>query len=128
MKIDHIAVAFNSKEESDKFFVNLLSMKEVRAFVVSEDLMENFFGVKQEQKIVRYSSENLDIEVFITEDKSKVLDRFTHSCLVIEDRDNLIKNANRMGYDVIKIPRKNSDNYYLFIRDSFGNLYEIKSP
>jgi len=128
MRIDHIAVAFNNKEESDNFFVNLLGMNEDRAFVVSEDLMGSFFGVKREQKIVRYSSEYLDIEVFITEDNSKVLDRFTHTCLLIEDRDNLTKKANTMGYDIIKVPRKNSDNYYLFIRDSFGNLYEIKSP
>jgi hypothetical protein len=28
---------------------------------------------------------------------------------------------------VIKVPREDSDNYYLFIKDDFDNLFEIKS-
>ena len=34
--------------------------------------------------------------------------------------------ATSMGYDVIKVPRKEGVGYYLFIKDSFQNLYEIK--
>jgi len=88
--------------------------------------MEKFFGIKKEQEIIRYSDEKINIEVFITKDNSKVKDTFTHSCLIIEDRDKLVSKARLMGYDVIKVPRENSDIYYLFIKDSYGNLYEIK--
>jgi len=31
-----------------------------------------------------------------------------------------------MGYDLIKVPRKDSNGYYRFIKDGFRNLYEIK--
>jgi len=31
-----------------------------------------------------------------------------------------------MGYDIVKVPRKDGVGYYLFIKDSFQNLYEIK--
>ncbi|GAH33544.1 unnamed protein product, partial [marine sediment metagenome] len=34
--------------------------------------------------------------------------------------------ASSMGYDVVKVPRDDSNGYYLFIRDSFHNIYEIK--
>lgn len=127
MSIEHIAVASNSEEESDKFFIKLLGLERTRDFVVSEDLIENFFNVKKEQKIIRYSNKSLDVEVFITKDNSKALDTWTHTCILIHDREKLVEKAIEMGYDVIKVPRKDSDNYYLFLKDGYGNRYEIKS-
>ena len=126
MKIEHLAVSSNSEEDSDNFFIKLLGLKKLRSFVVSSDLMEQFFKVKKEHKVIRYGNEDVSIEVFITDDKSKVLDKFTHICLVIEDRAKLINTARQMNYEVIKVPRKNSDVFYLFLKDKFDNLYEIK--
>ena len=126
MKIDHVAVSSNTEEDSDRFFIELLAMKKERAFVVSDDLMEQFFGVRKEQKIVRYGNDEVSVEAFITNDNSKVIDRFTHICLIIEDREKLIEKAKEFNFKVIKVPRKNSDGFYLFLKDHFGNLYEIK--
>lgn len=126
MKIEHLAVSSNSEEDSDNFFVILLGLKKLRFFLVSSDLMEQFFKVKKEHKVIRYGNEEVSIEVFITDDKSKAIDKFTHICLVIEDRAKLIDTARQMNYEVIKVPRKNSDVFYLFIKDKYGNLYEIK--
>ena len=127
MKIEHLAVSSNSEEDSDNFFIKLLGLKKLRSFVVSSDLMEQFFKIKKEHKVIRYGNEGLNVEVFITDDKSKVIDKFTHMCLIIEDRVKLIDVARQMNYEVIKVPRKNSDVFYLFLKDKFGNLYEIKS-
>jgi len=127
LKIEHLAVSSNSEEDSDNFFIKLLGLKKLRSFVVSSDLMEQFFKVKKEHKVIRYGNEGLNVEIFITDDKSKVIDKFTHICLVIEDRAKLIDKARQMNYEVIKVPRKNSDVFYLFLKDKFGNLYEIKS-
>lgn len=126
MKIEHLAVSSNSEEDSDNFFIKLFGLKKLRSFVVASDLMEQFFKVKKEHKVIRYGNEGLSVEVFITDDKSKVLDKFTHMCLVIEDRAKLIDMARQMNYEVIKVPRKDSDVFYLFLKDKFGNLYEIK--
>lgn len=127
MSIEHIAVASNTEAKSDRFFIDLLGLKKVRDFTVSADLMEQFFSLKKDQQIIRYSNEKLDIEVFITGDNSATSDRFTHTCILIHDRDKLVIKAIEMGYEVIKVPRKESDNYYLFIKDSYGNRFEIKS-
>jgi len=89
--------------------------------------MEQFFRVKKERKVIRYGNDGVNIEVFITDDKSKAIDIFTHMCLIIEDRAKLVETARQMNYEVIKVPRKNSDIFYLFIKDKFKNLYEIKS-
>lgn len=128
MKIEHIAVASNSESDSDDFFMELLKLEKTRTFIVPSKLMENFFGTSKEQKVVRYSNDKVSFEVFITEDESRTLDQFTHSCLVIEDRDELIQKAKQKQFEVIKVEREGSSIYYLFIKDKFGNLYEIKSP
>jgi hypothetical protein len=126
LKIEHIAVCSNNEEDSDNFFIKLLDLKKERTFVVSDDLVEQFFGVRKEQKIVRYGSDELSVEVFITDDDSKVIDKFTHICLIIEDREKLIEKAKLNNFKIIKVPRKNNDGFYLFLKDNFGNLYEIK--
>jgi hypothetical protein len=127
MKIEHIAVASNSKKESDRFFLNLLGLSEKRDFIVSAELMEKFFGINKNQRVIRYGNEDIDIEVFITEDNTKTLDKFTHNCLILKQREKIVEDAILMGYEVKKVPRKNSNNYYLFIKDNFGNLYELKT-
>lgn len=126
MKAEHIAVASNSEVDSDKFFIGLLGLRKTRSFNVSADLMEQFFEVKKEQLLIRYENKELSFEIFITDDESKSKDIFTHVCLVVEDRDEFVNKSLLMGYNTIKVPRKDGDGYYLFIKDSYGNLYEIK--
>ncbi len=126
MKIEHFAVSSNNEEDSDRFFIELLAMKKERAFVVSDDLMEQFFGVRKEQKIVRYGNDEVSVEAFITNDNSKVIDKFTHICLIIEEREKFMEKAKELNFEVKKVPRKNTDGFYLFLKDHFGNLYEIK--
>ena len=124
--LEHIAVAANYESDSDSFFIELLGLEKTRSFTVSTNLMEKFFGVSREQKVLRYEKGSLSFEVFITNDESKANDTFTHSCLLIENRDVFVDKATSLGYDVIKVPRKEGVGYYLFIKDSFQNLYEIK--
>ena len=101
-------------------------MDKVRNFFVSSDLMNQFFEVMKEQKIIRYESQKISAEVFITDDKSTSKDIFTHICLTVDNRDEFVNKANKMGYKVNKVPRKDKDSYYLFVKDNYGNLYEIK--
>jgi len=126
LKIEHIAVSSNSEEEADEFFMHLLELKKERDFVVPEDLMEQFFNIKKAQRIIRYENEDLSVEAFITDDKNQALDRFTHTCLIVEDRIRLIERAKKLNFEVIQVPRKNSEGFYLFLKDFYGNLFEIK--
>jgi hypothetical protein len=126
MKIEHLAIGYNSEKEADKFFIDLLGLKKLITKIVTPDLMEKFFSIKKEQKFVVYGNNNSKFEVFITNDNSKANDIYTHACLVIENRNELLNKASSMGFDVVKVPRKDGIGYYLFIKDSFKNLYEIK--
>ncbi len=127
MKIEHIAVSSNSEELADEFFIDLLELNKVRSFVVPDVLMEKFFKIKREQRIIRYENEDLKVEVFLTHENNQSHDRFTHTCLIIEDRVRLIEKARKLNIEVIQVPRKDSDNFYLFLKDPYGNLFEIKS-
>lgn len=126
MKIEHIAVASNTIEDSDKFFSELLGLRKVKDFLLPLDLTEKIFEINKEQRIVRYSNDNLIAEIFITDDNSKAKDIFTHPCVIVENREKLIEKATSMGFPIIKALRKDRDDYILFIKDFFGNLYEIK--
>ena len=126
MKIEHIAVASNSIEDSDRFFTELLGLKKIKTFSVSAELMEKFFRINKEYVFVRYQNDNLGVEVIITNDNSKSIDIFTHSCLTVDNRDEFVNISSSMGYTTIKVPRKESEGYYLFVKDSFGNLFEVK--
>ena len=128
MKIEHVAVAANSEEDSDEFFIELLDLEKKRVFTVPDELMKKFFGIDKAQKVIRYANLDIDFEVFITDDNTKVKDKFTHSCILIENREQFLKKALKKNFLVVKVPREGSSNYYLFIRDKYGNLYEIKSP
>ena len=41
-----------------------------------------------------------------------------------EYQDKLLEKAEELGYEIIKVPRENSDNYYLFLKDNFSNLFD----
>lgn len=127
MKFEHAAVSANSIEESDKFFNELLRMEKTREFTVNRDLAQQFFGVDKDIVLIRYEKENVSFEVVIDECRDTAKDIFTHICLVIENIEKVIEKAISLGFKVIEVPRKDGKGFYRFIRDEFGNLYEIKS-
>ena len=47
MKIEHLALGYNSEEEADKFFIELLGLNKIRSKTVPPELMEKFFSVKK---------------------------------------------------------------------------------
>lgn len=126
MKVNHFAIASNSEEDSDKFFKDLLKLEKVRDFTVPANLMKKFFEVDRDQKIIRYEEGEMAAEVFITEDETKRKDLFTHVCLKVENRDEIVDMGKKLGFKVIQVPRDDKNSYYLFIQDKFGNIYEIK--
>jgi len=127
MKFEHAAVNSNSVENSDKFFSQLLGMNKVRDFVVKKELINKFFGIDEDMRFLRFEKDDFSIEVIIRTDNSRAKDIYTHLCLVINDRENLIQKAKQLGFKTIKVPRTDKGDFYLFIKDDYGNIYEIKN-
>ncbi len=127
MKLEHIAVAANTREDADRFFGTLLGLEHAYDFVIPEELTTQIFGIQRPQPVIRYQDQagTAGFEVFLTEAPERARDRFTHMCLVVEDRDDFAARARTMGFSVNKVPRA-AGGYYLFVKDGFGNLYEVK--
>ena len=126
MKFEHAAVNSNSKENSEKFFSKLLGMELVRDFVVKRELISKFFGIDKDMQFLRYEKDDFAIEVIIRTDDSRAKDIYTHICLVINDREALIQEAHKLDFETIKVLRDDNSGFYLFIKDDYGNIYEIK--
>ncbi|MFW9896792.1 MAG: VOC family protein [Candidatus Thorarchaeota archaeon] len=103
-----------------------MGLEKTRSDIKSSDLMEKFFGVKTDVHTILYGNNNVEFEVFITEKKEKAKDTFTHPCIAVNNRDGFLNKAISLGLPTIKVYRKESNSYYLFVKDLFGNLFEIK--
>ncbi|TXT59372.1 MAG: hypothetical protein BAJALOKI3v1_1080007 [Promethearchaeota archaeon] len=126
MKLNHFAVASISEEDSDTFFLKLLGFQKTRDFTVPAKLMNKFFEENKDQRIIRYEHGDVAAEVFITDGNSYRTDTFTHVCLEVENRNEIVSKGRELDIKVIQVPRENSEGYYLFLQDPFGNIYEIK--
>lgn len=126
MKMEHYAVASRTEEESERFYVHLLGLKKIREFNVSAELMKALFGLEKSSRVIRYADEEMDIEVFITDDESQAQDTFTHGCILVAQRDDFLRKAQSQGFKTRQVPKPNTETYHLFIKDSYGNNYEVK--
>jgi len=49
---------------------------------------------------------------------------FQHICILVDDREALLKKAINKTYDFTRIEREDFD--LVFVRDKCGNIFEIK--
>ena len=124
MILSHVALTCGSEENCDKFYHKVLGLKKVRSFVVSSDMVKKIFDLDGECKVVDYVGDNFIFEIFLSEE-IETEKRFSHICLEVEDREKLIEKCTEMGVETIKLP-KGEDDFYLFIKDFDGNLFEVK--
>ncbi|MHA1271089.1 MAG: VOC family protein [Candidatus Helarchaeota archaeon] len=126
MKFDHYAVFSKSEKDSDRFYGELLGLKKKYSFKVSSEMMNKIFKINEEFKVIRYGLEEFDIEVFITKSKLKIENPINHIGIVVKNKDRILKKTLEMGFYVNKVQKPEENSYYLFIKDSFGNYFEIK--
>lgn len=125
MIVNHYAVSFKSKVESDKFFVELFGLEKLREFTAEKNLMKALLGVERDLDIIRYGNDKVDIEVLIVDEPPEKKGKINHICVVVDNMDLILEKAKEMGYETRTHPRKDSG-YYFFVKDSSSNLYEIK--
>ena len=126
VRLDHIAVSANTEEQADRFFGRLLGLQQVRSFSVPAGMMLALFGIERESRVLRYAGSGPDVEVFITGDDSRAADPYTHSCLLVPDREALCRRAEAMGLSVVRATKASGDGTVVFVSDYYGNRYEIK--
>ncbi|MBW2004740.1 MAG: VOC family protein [Deltaproteobacteria bacterium] len=120
---EHIGITINEESDIQAFYKDLLGLKEINKFDLFDDLSEKIFGINNTVPVRYFSSDDLGIELFLTDKEQKPV--YNHICISVQNRDNMIKKAKSMGFPVTKIKRESKD-YLLFIKDNSGNIFEIK--
>ncbi len=126
MKLLHTVLQFE-KEENAKFVLEgVFKLPLKREFFLDKNLAFEIFGIKEDYSVKIYALENADIEVFIG--KKFPCASLSHIALNLpfEEREEIIKTARSFGLSVFEKERTGKDKF-VFLKDSEGNLYELKS-
>lgn len=122
--IDHVCIEVSSKERCREVFKEVLGLKPAYSFGIEKDFMERMFEIHNSCEAVVYQAGDTKIEVFIRPEMAKSSSDTAHLCLLVPDREGVLKSAEEKGMTILHHPRDGRPLYY--IRDHDGNLYEIK--
>ena len=122
MKLEHIALNISNLAEINDFYHNILGMKEERTFVLNKDLADKIFGIPMATSVFFMQKDNLFIEIFVSTNLEK--QNFNHICMSIKNREMLVEKACKKNYECSRIEKDPFD--IIFIKDKYGNIFEIK--
>ncbi|MDP8213558.1 MAG: VOC family protein [Candidatus Euphemobacter frigidus] len=122
--IDHVCIEVSSKERCREVFEEVLGLKLAYSFKIDKEFMERMFEIHGSCEAVVYQAGDSKIEVFIRPEMEKAGRKTSHLCLLLPDRERVLKAAEEKGLVVLHHPRDGRPLCY--IRDHDENLYEIK--
>ena len=123
MKLEHIAISINDINEIENFYSDILGFSIIRKFEIDKNISEEIFNSNTEISVYIIANKDLSLEIFISPKQEK--QTFNHICFSYENREILINKALEKHYKVIRINKKNND--LIFIKDNYGNSFEIKN-
>ncbi len=124
MKLNHIALTIESKEELKDFYQNILGFKLEYEYDIDANLADTIFGVSKETEVFRYSKNDLHFEFFVSDKKTTPI--FTHIGVDVEDREAVATKCKKAGYKVTRVERSHKYDL-LFVSDKAGNKFELKN-
>jgi len=122
MKLEHIALSISDYKEIEKFYMNILGMKQIKNFILRKELTSNIFEINEEITVYLLQKDKVTFEIFITTKYRK--QAFDHVCISIKNREEFINKVLQSGYKVIRIEREIFD--LIFVKDKDENIFEIK--
>jgi catechol 2,3-dioxygenase-like lactoylglutathione lyase family enzyme len=124
IKLNHIALNIQSKEELVVFYQNILGFQLEHQFELNSVFASKIFEINKQPEVFHYKNENVCFELFVYPDKTS--QDFAHICIEVIDRDIIAKKCEHAGYPVTRIKRNDKPDI-LFIRDKAGNIFELKN-
>ncbi len=120
--LNHIGITINNVSEIKNFYQDVLGLEIVKQFTINEDLSNQVFHINKETEVYIMQKDDLILELFINENPD--FKSYNHICINVHSRSNLIKQAKNNNYTCIIIPRETFG--LVFVKDSVGNIFEIK--
>ena len=124
MKLNHIALTIQNKEDLIDFYQNILEFSFEYQYEIDPTLASTIFDIEEQTEIFRYSKDNLDLELFVSTEKT--IPAFAHIGVDVADREMILEKCKKAGYEITRVERK--DKYdLLFVSDKAGNKFELKN-
>lgn len=124
MKLNHIALTIQDKEELTDFYQNILGFKLEYQYEVDSELASIVFDIKEQTEIFRYSNGSLHLELFVS--TNKTIPAFAHIGIDVENREVIVEKCSKNGYQITRIEREEKYDL-LFVSDKAGNKFELKN-
>ncbi len=124
MKLNHIALSIQNKEEIIDFYQNILDFCFEYKYEIDETLSSTIFNIEKPVEVFKYSKNDLYFEFFITTEKT--IPAFAHIGIELEDREVIMEKCKKAGYQVTRVERKEKHDL-LFVSDKAGNKFELKN-
>jgi len=118
----HIGLTIKDRAEVENFYKNILGFELIKMFTISAPLSEKIFNIEKDVEVALVHRKDFTIELFISKINNK--QNYKHICIMVENREQIIKKTQENRYPCIMIERESFD--IVFIKDSSGNIFEIK--
>ncbi len=118
----HVALTINDASEVDDFYSDILGFEETRRFVLNKELTGKLFGIEEDTEIIALKKDDLALEIFVSDRKNSI--NFEHTCIRIDNREEVIKKVKEKGYPCVIVKRDDMD--LVFIKDGSNNLFEVQ--
>jgi catechol 2,3-dioxygenase-like lactoylglutathione lyase family enzyme len=118
----HVGITISDKAEVENFYKNILGFELIKMFTISAFLSEKIFNIEKDIEVALIDNKDFTIELFISKIENK--QNYEHICIMVENREQIIKKTQEKGYPCIMIEREPFD--IVFVKDKSGNLFEIK--
>jgi catechol 2,3-dioxygenase-like lactoylglutathione lyase family enzyme len=124
MNLNHIAIHSASRENAIKFYKELLGFEIAYEFSVEAELAKKIFGLEVDLSVIMFKSNDISIEVFISEEIENSKNPINHYCIDLKERSDLLKRLEANGIEILEIDR--GEHTTIFVKDFDSNLIEIK--
>jgi len=124
MLLKHVALECSSEEAADKFYETLLGLRKMPSKIIPSALSKKIFNLDIEYKVTIYMDDNIQFEIFVSNQKRHEHRKVEHVCLEVDELESFLKKCKALEVKILQIPR--GESYLTFISDYDGNLFEIK--
>jgi len=118
----HVAITVNRESDINRFYEGILGFSEVRRFILPDDLSDQLFGISDATEVVLLNSGDIYLEVFLSERKIEPV--YSHICISLQNRIDVMQKAELNGYSVTIVERTSKEDL-VFLRDGTGNSFEL---
>jgi len=124
MDLLHVALTASSEDGADGFYVDVLGLKKAEPKVLAAEISRALFGIDRELAIINYIGGSAHFEVFVCPAAAAPATRIEHTCIAVENLPELLRKCETFQVEIIRVPK--GESLITFIKDSDGNLFEIK--